>query len=159
MGCIALQTDRPDVLVVPLNNPRQTAPCDYSARYSQKSPKFSRGMALAEGDHTMIFISGTASITKSETRNVGDPEAQVHETLDNIEALIARENLTRHGLPNRGATLHDLALAHVYVKQAEDYAPIRAVCEARLGELPIAYTIADVCRPDLLVEIEGIALC
>ena len=45
----------------------------------------------------------------------------------------------------------------VYIKRREDYAKTKAVCEERLGELPAVYAIADICRPDLLVEIEGIA--
>jgi enamine deaminase RidA (YjgF/YER057c/UK114 family) len=157
MGCIALDTHRPDVWAVPLENPRQTSAFDYAARYSPKSPKFSRGMALAQDGHAALFISGTASITRSETRHVGDPEAQAHEVLDNIEALIGPDNLARHGLGGLGATLDDLARARVYVKQPKDYPVVRAVCESRLGEVPLLYTIADVCRADLLVEIEGIA--
>ena len=50
-----------------------------------------------------------------------------------------------------------LGLVRVYIKRQEDYASIRAACEKRLGELPTIYAVADVCRPDLLVEIEGIA--
>jgi hypothetical protein len=53
--------------------------------------------------------------------------------------------------------LEGLGLVRVYIKRQEDYAKVRAVCEQRLGELPAVYAIADVCRPDLLVEIEGIA--
>jgi hypothetical protein len=45
----------------------------------------------------------------------------------------------------------------VYIKFPQDHAKVRAICEARLGELPIIYAVADVCRDDLLVEIEGIA--
>ena len=45
----------------------------------------------------------------------------------------------------------------VYIKRQEDYGPIRAACEQRLGELPTIYAVADVCRPELLVEIEGIS--
>jgi enamine deaminase RidA (YjgF/YER057c/UK114 family) len=157
MSCVALATDRDDVRAVPLENPRQTSAYDYAARYSPKSPKFSRGLALAHDRHATLFISGTASITRSETRHVGDPEAQTHEILDNIEALIAADNLARHGLPGLGATLDNLARVRVYVKRPEHYAWVRAVCAARLGDVPAVFTIADVCRPDLLVEIEGIA--
>jgi hypothetical protein len=46
----------------------------------------------------------------------------------------------------------------VYIKRAEDYQKTRRVCESLLGELPAIYAIADVCRPDLLVEIEGVAI-
>ncbi len=157
MSCIALATDRKDILAVPLENPRQTAAYDYVASYSPKSPKFSRAMALSCGSHATIFISGTASITHSETRHVGDAATQTQETLDNIEALIAEDNLARHGLPGLGTTLANLGLVRVYIKRQEDYAQVRAVCQARLGELPTIYAVADICRPELLVEIEGIA--
>jgi enamine deaminase RidA (YjgF/YER057c/UK114 family) len=157
MSCLALATQRADVRAVPLENPRQTAAYDYAAHYSPKSPKFSRAMAVAWGAYATLFVSGTASITRSESRHPGDATAQTHEVLDNIEALIGEDNLARHGLPGAGATLRDLGVGRVYVKRLEDYAKIRRVCEARLGEVPLTYTLADVCRPELLVEIEGVA--
>jgi enamine deaminase RidA (YjgF/YER057c/UK114 family) len=157
LSCIALMTDRRDIVAVPLENPRQTPAFDYAACYSPKSPKFSRAMAISCGSYATIFISGTASITQSETQHAGDVEAQTHETLDNIEALISEDNLRRRGLPGLGALLDHLGLVRVYIKRHEDYARVRAVCETRLGELPIIYVHADVCRPELLVEIEGIA--
>jgi hypothetical protein len=45
----------------------------------------------------------------------------------------------------------------VYLKRHEDYAQARAICESRLGELPTIYAVGDICRSELLVEIEGIA--
>ena len=86
-----------------------------------------------------------------------DVEAQTRQTLDNIEALISGSNLAQHGMPGLGATLADLAGIRVYIKRPGDYEKTRRVCEARLGELPAIYAVADVCRPELLVEIEGIA--
>jgi enamine deaminase RidA (YjgF/YER057c/UK114 family) len=153
----ALMSDRDDVLAVPLENPRQTAAYAYVASYSPTSPKFSRGLALCIGADATLFISGTASITHSETRHVGDVVAQTHETLENIAALISEDNLKHHGLPGRGTTLEGLGLVRVYVKHPEDHLKVRSVCEQRLGEVPATYVVADVCRPDLLVEIEGIA--
>jgi len=157
MSSIALVTERDDIVGVPLENPLQTSAFDYSAKYGTKSPKFARAMALSCGPFATIFISGTASITESETRYVGDVEGQTRQTLDNIEALISEDNLRRHGMAGLGTTLDGLALLRVYIKRQEDYAKTRAVCEARLGELPTIYAVADVCRPELLVEIEGIA--
>jgi enamine deaminase RidA (YjgF/YER057c/UK114 family) len=156
-GAIAVGNGREDLTATPLENPRQTAAYDYRAAYSPNAPRFSRAMAVRCGGQAMIFISGTASITRSETRHPQDPVAQTEETLDNIEALIAEDNLAGHGLPGFGARLADLASARVYVKRQEDYPRIRAACEKRWGELPAVYVAADVCRPDLLVEIEGIA--
>lgn len=157
MGCIALATDRTDILATPLENPRQVSAFDYAARYSPKSPKFARAMALSCGNYATILISGTASITQQETQHLGDAARQTRETLDNIAALISEENLRHHGLPGLGTSLDSLALVRVYIKRQEDYEKVRAVCESRLGELPTIYAIADVCRPDLLVEIEGMA--
>lgn len=155
-AALALRTDRNDVRATPLENPRQVSAFDYAERYSPKSPLFSRALALSWGENALMFISGTASITRSETRHVGDPAAQTHETLDNIEALVSPENLERHGLPGFGASLEELAIGRVYVKQPEHEPDVRAACEARLPGVPLIYTCADVCRTDLLVEIEGV---
>jgi enamine deaminase RidA (YjgF/YER057c/UK114 family) len=157
ISAVALMSDRDDVLAVPLENPRQTAAYAYSTAYSPTSPKFSRGLVLCHGSDATLFISGTASITRSETRHPGDVVAQTHEALENITALISEDNLARHDLPGWGTTLEGLGVARVYVKRREDQAKVRAVCRQRLGEVPATFTVADVCRPDLLVEIEGIA--
>lgn len=157
MSALALVSQRDDVMLVPLENPQQTSAFDYAHQYGPESPKFSRAMVIAAGDFATTFISGTASITASETRHLDDVEAQTRQTLDNIAALVAEENFRDHGLAGLGVRLSDLALARVYVKRKEDYAKTRAVCEGRLGQLPTIYVIGDVCRPELLVEIEGIA--
>jgi enamine deaminase RidA (YjgF/YER057c/UK114 family) len=157
LSAVALLSDRDDVVAVPLENPRQTSAFAYAARYSPQSPKFARGMAVVHGGDATLFISGTASITNSETRHPGDVVAQAHEALENVAALIAEENLARHGLPGRGATLRGLAVARAYVKRRDDYPAVREVCERRLPGVPLTYVVADVCRPDLLVEVEGVA--
>lgn len=157
LATLALKTDRREVTLLPLENPLQTPAYDYAARYSPVSPKFARAMTLVLPDYLTTWISGTASITHSEVRHPGDIVGQTEQTLDNIAALIAPENFARHGLPDTRASLRDLAKVRVYVKRAADYAACRAVCEQRLGNLPAVYVIADVCRPELLVEIEGVA--
>lgn len=157
VSALALATERKDIVAVPLENPRQTAAYEYDACYGPNSPKFSRAMALSCGSFATIFVSGTASIMHSETRHVGDAAAQTEETLQNIAALISEENLSRNGLPGSGTSLKSLGLVRVYVKRREDYAKTRAICERYMGELPAIYAVADVCRPELLVEIEAVA--
>ncbi len=157
MGCIALSTQRTDLVMVPLENPLQTSAFQYEAAHSPSSPKFSRAMAIVGRRTAAILISGTASILDAETKFPGDVERQTHQTLDNIAALIARDNFARYGVARAGATLDDLVLARVYIKRQNDYERTRAICEERLGELPTIYAVADVCRPELLVEIEGVA--
>lgn len=156
-ACLALQTTRRDVRLLPLENPLQTPSYNYEKKFSVKSPKFSRAMALVLPHYVTTWVSGTASIVNSETRHVGDIEQQTEQTIDNIECLISKENFARQGVNGASATLADLAKVRVYIKRPEDYAKCRAVCEHRLGNLPTIYAFADVCRPDLLVEIEGVA--
>jgi len=157
VSCLALQTQREDVRLQPLENPRQTSAFDYATRYSAQSPKFSRAMAVVIGDYVTTWISGTASIVNSESVHSGDIERQTEQTIDNIQNLISGENFERHGVPGAGAQLNDLAKIRVYVKRPEDYEKCRAICQRRFGELPTIYAQADVCRPELLVEIEGVA--
>ena len=159
MSCIALKTDRDDVRLIPLENPNQTSAFDYASFYSPKSPKFARAMAVSFNERTAVYVSGTASIVNQETVFQGDPAAQTNQTLDNIAALISETNLQNHGLDGFAADLTDLAVARVYVKNQKDMSVVRSICEQRLPEVPILYTYADVCRDDLLVEIEGVVSC
>jgi enamine deaminase RidA (YjgF/YER057c/UK114 family) len=156
-SCMALETRRDDVLLLPLENPRQIPAYAYDAKHSAQSPKFSRAVALALGDYVTTWVSGTASIVDSESCYPGDPERQTEQTIDNIERLIASDNFTAHGLKGAGAHLHDLAKIRVYLKRPEDLAKCQAVCQRRFGAVPAIYAVADICRPELLVEIEGVA--
>jgi enamine deaminase RidA (YjgF/YER057c/UK114 family) len=156
-SCMALETNRDDIVLLPLENPQQTPAYAYHAKHSPQSPKFSRAVALVLGNYVTTWVSGTASIVDSESRYLDDPEKQTAQTIDNIERLIAAENFAAHGVKGAGASLRDLAKVRVYIKRAEDLAKCRAVCEQRFGPVPTIYAVADVCRPELLVEIEGVA--
>ena len=147
------------MFVVPLENPNQTPAFDYAEFYSPKSPKFSRACAVSFNDRCSVYVSGTASIVDQKTVFIDDPVGQTNQTLDNIAALISGTNLQKHGVEGFDSDLSDLAVARVYVKKAEFLDSVRSVCERRLADVPVVYTYADVCRDDLLVEIEGIVSC
>ena len=157
MACMAIDSHRSDVFVMPLENPHQTPAFNYQAAYSPQSPKFSRAMAVVQGHFVSTLVSGTASIVNSRTCHPDDIVRQTEQTIENIERLIAPGNFARHGLPGAGATLKDIAKLRVYVKRAEDHEPCREVCERLLPRVPAIYLHADICRPDLLVEIEAVA--
>ena len=156
-SCLSLQTKRKDAFLLPLENPLQTPAYAYPPKYSAKSPKFARAKALVLGNYVTTWISGTASVMHSESRYCGDLDHQTEQTIDNIERLIAPENFSFHGIKGAGATLQDVAKIRVYLRRAEDFAACRAICERRFGPVPAIYAIADICRPELLVEIEGVA--
>ena len=157
LACVALDTQRADVFILPLENPQQTPAYDYQAVYSPQPPRFSRAMAVVQGRFVSLLVSGTASIVDSRTVHPGDPVKQTEQTIDNIQRLITPENVSRLGLPGAGATRRDVAKLRVYVKQEFDYLACRRVVERRLPKVPAIYLSADVCRPDLLVEIEAVA--
>jgi enamine deaminase RidA (YjgF/YER057c/UK114 family) len=159
MSCMALGTSRHDVHLFPLENPQQTPAYDYPGKDCAQAPRFSRATALITGDYATTWISGTASIVNSESRHLGDAAAQTRQTLDNIERLISSENFSQHGFPGAGASLSDLAKIRIYLKDAKDFEKCHKICEARLGAVPALYLVADICRPELLVEIEGVAFC
>lgn len=156
-SCLALETQRDDVQLIPLENPNQTAAFDYAKSFSAKSPKFSRAMAMLTDDYATIWVSGTASILDAESVHLGDIAKQTEQTIDNMAALVSADNLTAHGAEGAGAEVTDFAKVRVYVKHLEDYELCREVCERRFGDVPKVYVIADVCRSELLVEIEGVA--
>jgi len=141
-----------------IDNPLQTPPHFYRGIADpERKPSFSRAAAVRLGNGAVLFISGTASIRDSEVISVGDPAAQTRITIENIETLMGADNLVgNHGLA-RGATLGDLQGYRVYLKRAGDLDVVRDCCRRRLPPVPHTYLVADVCRPDLLVEIEGVA--
>jgi enamine deaminase RidA (YjgF/YER057c/UK114 family) len=140
-----------------LENPLQMPAYCYPPHLAAPPPMFSRAVALRLPEGLWIWISGTASIVGAEVEHPDDPTAQTEQTLDNIAALLSGENFARHGWPGVEAGLEDLVSARVYVKRPQDVPACRAVCERRLAKCPKLYLIADICRPALRVEIEGVA--
>ncbi len=138
---------------VAVENPRQVSAYNYPPQYGPR-PVFARASLLPESKlqpGSMLFISGTASIVGHETRHVGDPGAQTRETLVNIEALLDEAN--RLGGGARFA-LGDLAYK-VYVRHSSDLPEISAEVGMVIGSAKVVYLRADICRQDLLVEIEA----
>ena len=117
---------------------------------------FSRGMRIDLNGVTILLISGTASIDEQGcTVHVGDLRAQLRRTYDNITQLLASE----------GATWHDIVRTTCYLRDIErDYEAFNDertafYKEQDLNPLPASTGIqAILCRPDLLVEIEAIAM-
>ena len=155
--CIRFLAGR--VAPVPVENPRQVSAYRYPPTYGPRSPTFSRA-ALAEigGGDVALFISGTASIVGHETVHQGDVRAQTEETLRNLGAVIDAANA-------RATTRFDLSAIDcvVYVRHVDDVPAVRSVLEEALGKQAhtvshAVYLEADICRQDLLVEIEAHAV-
>ena len=158
-GALCIRFLAGQIAPVPVENPRQVSAYRYPDTYGPRSPTFSRA-ALAElgGGDIALFISGTASIIGHETVHLGDVVAQTHETLRNLAAVIQAAN---------ARTTAEFALpkleAVVYVRHVADAETVRGVLAEVLGaEAPTlrhaVFLEADICRQDLLVEIEAHAV-
>jgi chorismate lyase / 3-hydroxybenzoate synthase len=141
---------------VAIENPRQVSAYRYPDVYGERSPTFSRA-ALADvgAQRTALFVSGTASIVGHETVHAGDVRRQTEESLRNISTLrrLAGERSGREF--DAGAMIYTL-----YLRRAADAAAVREVFEREVGAASrgareAVYLQADICRADLLVEIEA----
>ena len=138
----------------PVENPRQTSSWRYSDRYGPIPPRFSRATVATIGDRPQILIGGTASIVGEDTVHAGDIVAQTDETLRNLSALIAAA--CGHGDHTRA--LRQFRDARVYVAHARDVSAVEERLSRRLPDLArVEFAVARLCRPELLVEIEGLA--
>lgn len=138
-----------------IENPRQISAFAYPPEYGPKSPSFSRGCVRRTSDGAEILLSGTASIVGHKSVHEGDLMAQLEETMVNIDTLL-RHAGSQHGLGN--VTLTDLTSLKVYVRRAADRSAIEAALSRQVtAECSVLYVEADICRRELLLEIEGIA--
>lgn len=121
---------------------------DYLSPTADYGVTFERGTAVQYGDRKHLFISGTASIdAKGEVVHVGDVRRQTERMICNIEAL----------LTEGGATIDDVQMAIVYLRDMGDYEQVAQLLAERLPQLPYTITLAPVCRPKWLIEMECVA--
>ena len=143
-----------------LENPRQTSAFLYPRQYGPVSPAFSRATVKDWGQGKHLYISGTTSIVGHETLHIGNPVAQLEETLRNLEALLGHGDTTL-GLPV--GAVRELTQLKVYLHDPAILPPVQAVltdylASTTLSQRPVEvlYLQGDVCRADLMVEVEGI---
>lgn len=135
-----------------IENPRQVNAYDYPRQYGPRSPVFSRASLVRQGDVETLFVSGTASIVGHVTMHPSDVAAQTVETMTNIKAVLDEANRMVNADRFNLSGLH----YKVYVRNPEDLDLIlpeltRCVC----GTPKAIYLQADVCRQELLLEIEA----
>jgi enamine deaminase RidA (YjgF/YER057c/UK114 family) len=139
---------------VPVENPRQVSAYHYPAAYGPRSPTFSRAALVYPPGQEILFISGTASIVGHQTVHPGDVVSQCRETLANVTAVVAEANRLGRSLPY---ALNELSY-RVYVRHAADFPAVRETLSPLIGATAeVVYLQADICRADLLLEVEAMA--
>ena len=125
------------------------------AYHYPKKASFVRGMRVDLDNCTMLFISGTASVNENgESVHAGDFSAQTQRTFSNIRGLLESE----------GADWHDVVRTTCYLADFRHYDEFNRIrnafySEENLDPLPASTCVqASLCRPELLVEIEAIAM-
>lgn len=137
----------------PVDNPLQIP----AHRYSEKvlasgkesvrtTPKFERGRLLGN----VMFVSGTAAIRGESSDFSEDPVAQAHGAIDVVESLVSPENIAS------GCEAFDFEMIRVYVRRPEDLKCVKGVFSDHFKDVPTHFLVADVCRPELLLELEGV---
>ena len=131
------KTDR--VKVEAAQSPLQCSAEDYRS-------SFSRAVEVALPDHRTLYISGTASIAPDgETLHIGDAEKQIALTMEVAEAILKSRNMSYADTVRGIAYFKDIADVPLLAKYGK---------ENNLPQLPFAVSHSDVCRDDLLFEIE-----
>ena len=110
---------------------------------------FERGTLVEFGDRGHAYISGTASIdNRGNVVHLGDIRRQTLRMWENVEALLAEG----------GMTLDDTMQIIVYLRDMADYAVVRQMFAEKFPSTPYVITLAPVCRPQWLIEMECIAI-
>ena len=138
--------------VTGIENPRQVSAYHYPDQYGPRTPTFARAGLANLGGRDVLFISGTASIVGHQTLHHGDVAAQTRECLQNIAAVVDEAN---RQAPHADFQL-DRFVFKVYVRNPENLAQVRREI-ADYFDKPVSavFLQADICRADLLVEIEA----
>ena len=118
-------------------------------RTSDYGVSFERGTYIDYADRRHVFISGTASINnKGEIMFPKDVEKQTRRMWENVEALLKEAD----------CTYDNVMEMVVYLRDVADYEIVKALYEERFPDKPYVITLAPVCRPGWLVEMECMAI-
>lgn len=133
-------------------NPQQTSAYRYPERYGPASPSFARATLAEWSGGRQLYLSGTASIIGHQSQHGDAIELQTLETCRNIDALLQHvANQVGHPVPIRPGTLK------IYLRHPEHLAAARNIVGGHFGaDVQTLYLQADICRRELLVEIDGI---
>lgn len=159
----AVESDE-SIRITAVDNPDQVNAYNYSmnnvADLSQEvlkpgqPPQFERALLIEDGKHTILHISGTASIIGQDTIGKGNIEKQINVTIGNIMKLTDTKrlgNLTENSSFKRSR----FSLLRVYIKNRRDFPVVQSICNENFPDIPALYLEADICRNDLLIEMEA----
>ncbi|HLS05132.1 MAG TPA: hypothetical protein VK036_02415 [Wenzhouxiangella sp.] len=138
-----------------IENPRQVSAFHYPREYGPRSPAFARATVVGgQQGSLLLLISGTASVVGHQSVHEGDVAAQLEEVIRNVEHLAetAAEKVGRPAL----AGFSESTLMRVYVRHSRDWPMVEKRLRQRWPGVRLAGLKGDVCRSELLVELEAV---
>jgi chorismate lyase/3-hydroxybenzoate synthase len=140
-----------------VENPRQVSAWRYPRKYGPKSPLFSRGTIMRFNGSYQFLISGTASVVGHETHHENQVANQLSESIRNVDSLLEEGHRLMGGAR---AHLDNDGIMKVYVRDPDDLELVRSTLSTALpSQIPKIYLQGDICRKNLLTEIDGIISC
>lgn len=137
-----------------VENPRQVSAYRYPRVYGPRSPSFARATLRPSISGANLLIAGTASVVGHASEHIGEPHNQTLEIIRNLNALITHTE-QRHGL-TRGQW-YGQALIKAYIRHPEHFVMVRDILDEQLPyRCQVLYLQGEMCRSELLVEIEGV---
>ncbi len=139
-----------------IENPRQISAYQYPRQYGPRSPSFSRATVLENASRRIMFLSGTAAIKGHESLHECDSLAQLQEIRKNLDAMLHNAGLPE--LSEFAASAHQNGhCMRLYVRPGDKQDAIIEQFPMVMPELAAAQIYsADICRANLLVELDGI---
>ena len=152
------------VIVKPIENPNQKNAYDYDqkvlkgvsgkSRSVKHPPQFERALFLKENFKSTLLISGTASIIGQDTIGIDDVEKQTRVTIENINKLTDLNRIGQN-ITNTETEWGKFILLRVYIKNQDDFSKVKMICAEQFPDVPSIFIESDICRDNLLVEIEA----
>ena len=140
---------------VQVENPRQVSAFSYPREYGPRSPSFSRATLRRWADGAHLYVSGTASIVGHSSQHLDDPAMQLEEVANNIRALL--QNTLDHHYPGHSLDACTPLGLKLYLRDRRLLEGLRHRIPQLFGpQTPILCMEGDICRRDLLLEVEGI---
>ena len=137
-----------------VENPRQVRAYEYPRVYGPRSPSFARATLRLSISGSHLLIAGTASVVGHASEHIGEPHKQTLEVIHNLNALIAQTEQL-HGI-TRGQWYGE-ALFKIYIRYPEHFVTIRDILKEQLpSHTQVLYLQGEMCRNELLLEVEGI---
>jgi chorismate lyase / 3-hydroxybenzoate synthase len=139
-----------------LGNPRQLNAYEYPQDYGPRSPSFARATLTRSEREYVLYLAGTASVVGHASRHAGLPCEQTEETIRNIQVVL---NQAAHAAHFDLIGAQRQAVYKVYVRDPGSISEIRrAIMNSPLSREQVLFLNGDLCRKELLVEIEGLVI-